>query len=151
MEKINLTATQIELLQKTDDIILTGDVNLMLEHLAKLMEDGLTPTPRQIAKISAHIYKTNNLDLILEFGIKYAGLGSFTEKLAEVVLEEGSAEDNFDFAQYVPNADVVAHGKAIKKRKNKMWWSAFVKLFPEQAKIIVDSKEKDLDSNSLQR
>ncbi|MBO5102756.1 MAG: hypothetical protein J6C13_01530 [Clostridia bacterium] len=150
MEKLNLTVAQQHKLDATDNIIKSGDVNAMIEHLIALMEDGLTPTPRQIAKISAHIYKTGDKDLITEFGIKFAGLGSFTQKLAEIVLEQGSAEDNFDFAQYVPDADILAHGKAIRKKKSKMWWVAFARLFPEQARVIMAGKDKTKQSE-LQR
>ena len=150
MEKLHLTTEQQKMLDVTDKIIKSGNVNKMLEHLARLMADGLVPTPRQIAKISAHIYKTDNKELITEFALKYNGLGAFTDKLAEVILKEGSAEDNFDFAQYVPTADIIAHGKAIRKKKSKMWWVAFARMFPQQAYIIMHGKTKDKEQ-SLQR
>ena len=148
MEKLELTAAQRTMLRKFNDIIKTGDVNKMLDWLAKLMADGLTPNPRQIAKVSAYVYKVGNEQLITEFGIKYAGLGSFTSKLEEVVLERGTAEDNFDFAQYVPGADIVAHGRVIKKRRNKMWWVAFARLFPEQARFITQENKKEQESEA---
>ena len=136
MEKLALTDAQKELMAQTDGIIKTGDVNLMLKHFALLMTDGLTPTPKQIAKVSAYVYKTGDENLMLDFAVEFGGMGAFVQKLGEVVIEQGDAEDNFDFAQYASGADVVAHGKAIKKKKNKLWWSAFCKRFPEQARII---------------
>ncbi len=143
MEKLSLTTEQKKMVKDLDKIIESGNVNKMLEQLSRMMADGVVPTPRQIAKISAHIYKTGDKDLITEFALKYNQMGAFTKKLEEVVLESGSAEDNFDFAQYVPNADVVAHGKAIRRKRNKMWWVAFARMFPEQARIIMQGKTKD--------
>ena len=143
MTKLILTDAQKELMAQTDDIIKSGDVNLMLKHFAMLMTDGLTPTPRQIAKVSAHIYKTGDQNLCVDFGMEFGGLGAFVEKLGEIVLEDGTAEDNFDFAQYVEGADIIAHGKAIKKKKNKLWWNAFVRRFPEQARIITQGNTKE--------
>ena len=143
MEKLTLTTSQRAMLKKLDEIIKSGNINQMLDCLSKLMADGITPNPRQIAKISAYIYKVGNEELITEFGIKYAGLGSFTSKLEEVVLQRGTAEDNFDFAQYVPGADIVAHGKVIKRKRNKMWWVAFARVFPEQARFILNESKKE--------
>lgn len=142
MEKLVLTTQQKKLCAQTDDIIKSGNVNLMLKHFALLMTDGLTPTPRQIAKVSAHIYQKGNEDLALDFATEFGGMGAFVQKLGEIVIEQGSAEDNFDFAQYVSGADVILHGKAIKKKKNKLWWNAFVKRFPEQARIIMQGQSK---------
>ncbi len=143
MEKLILTDAQKELMAQTDAIIKSGDVNLMLKHFALLMTDGLTPTPRQIAKVSAHIYKTGNENLSLDFATEFGGMGAFVEKLGEIVIEQGTAEDNFDFAQYVAGADIILHGKAIKKKRNKLWWNAFVRRFPEQAKIITQKQMKE--------
>lgn len=145
MEKLELTNAQKEVMAQTDDIIKSGDVNLMLKHFALLMTDGLTPTPRQIAKVSAHIFKTGDKDLNLDFAVEFGGLGAFVEKMGEIVIEQGDAEDNFDFAQYATGADVVAHGKAIRKKKNKLWWNAFVKRFPEQARIIMQENTKEIN------
>ena len=142
MEKLVLTTQQKKLCAQTDDIIKSGNVNLMLKHFALLMTDGLTPTPRQIAKVSAHIYQKGNEDLALDFATEFGGMGAFVQKLGEIVIEQGSAEDNFDCAQYVSGADVILHGKAIKKKKNKLWWNAFVKRFPEQARIIMQGQSK---------
>ncbi len=149
MEKLTLTTAQKKMSKALDEAIKSGNVNQMLSVLAKMMADGVTPTPKQIAKMSAHIYQTKNQELIAEFGIKYAGMGSCTQQLEDVVLENGSAEDNFDFARYVEGADIIKHGKVIKKKRNKMWWAAFVKMFPEQARIIVNSsKEKTKPSKT---
>ena len=104
----------------------------------------MTPTPRQIAKVSAHIFKTGDKDLNLDFAVEFGGMGAFVEKLGEIVIEQGDAEDNFDFAQYVSGADVVVHGKAIRKKKSKLWWSAFVKRFPEQARIIIQGNTREI-------
>lgn len=142
MEKLILTDAQKELMAQTDSVIKTGDVNLMLKHFALLMTDGLTPTPKQIAKVSAYVYKTGDENLMVDFGIEFGGMGAFVEKLGEIVIEQGTAEDNFDFAQYARGADVVAHGRAIRKKKNKLWWNAFVKRFPEQARIITQDNTK---------
>lgn len=144
MEKLELTDEQMEMMAKTDEIIKSGDVNKMVKHFALLMADGLTPSPRQIAKVSAHIFKTGDKDLNLDFAVEFGGLGAFVEKMGEIVMEEGDAEDNFDFAEYAAGADIVAHGKAIRKKKNKYWWSAFVKRFPEQARIIMQENTKEV-------
>lgn len=124
-------------IDELDKIIKTGDVNEMINCVKTMMALGTTPLPRQIAKISAHIYKTQNADLVTEFSVQYGSFGAFTDKLAEIVLEDGSAEDNFDFALYVPNADRLAHGKAIRRKRSKMWWLAFAKMWPNIAEQIV--------------
>ncbi len=142
MEKLSLTPEQKALMNQTENIIKSGNVNLMLKHFAILMGDGLTPTPRQIAKVSAHIYKTGDENLNLDFAVEFGGMGAFVEKLGEIVIERGNSEDNFDFAQYVEGADIVAHGRAIRKKRNKLWWSAFMRRFPEQARVIMQGNER---------
>lgn len=145
MEKLNLTPEQKHLMAQTDSIIKSGDVNLMLKHFAMLMTDGLTPTPRQIAKVSAHIYKTGDENLNLDFAVEFGGMGAFVDKLGEIVIERGNSEDNFDFAQYVEGADIIAHGRAIKKKRNKLWWNAFMRRFPEQARVIMQGTTRERD------
>ena len=124
-------------LDELDAVIASGDVNAMLNMINTLMANGVTPTPRQIAKISAHIYKVNDANLAAEFGAQFGAFGAYNDKLAEIVLEQGSAEDNYDFAMYVPNADRVAHGKAIRKKRSKMWWMAFARMWPMEANQIM--------------
>ena len=131
-----------KVLDELDKIIQSGDVNAMLNFIHTLMESGVTPLPRQIAKISAHIFNTQSAELATEFGVEFGGFGAFNEKLAEIVLNEGSAEDNYDFAMYVPGADILAHGKAIKKKRSKMWWLAFARMWPVEAKKILSSQVK---------
>ncbi len=133
-----------------DKAIESGDVNKMLDCINTLMAMGVTPTPRQIAKVSAHIYKTQNVNLATEFGVEYGAFGAFTDKLAEVVVAKGSAEDNFDYCLYVPNADLVAHGKAIRKKRSKMWWVAFSKHWPMIAEQIM-AQLKSKEDNSKEK
>ncbi len=130
-------------LDELDKVIASGDVNAMLNMINTLMANGLTPLPRQIAKISAHIYKVNDGKLATEFGVQYGVFGAYNDQLAEIVMREGSAEDNYDFALYVPNANRLAHGKAIKKKRSKMWWFAFAKMWPELAQQIMASASRD--------
>lgn len=143
-------AKQRDVIQKSldelDKIIESGDINKMLDYVNTLMASGVTPLPRQIAKISAHIYKVNDANLATEFGVEYGGFGAFTEQLSEVVLRDGTAEDNFDFALYVPNADRLAHGKAIRKKRSKMWWLAFAKMWPNIATRVIESTAKTKDN-----
>lgn len=129
-------------LDELDKVIASGDVNAMLNMLNTLMANGTPPLPRQIAKISAHIYKVDDAELATEFGVQYGAMGAFGDALAEIVIQKGSAEDNFDFARYVPNADRIRHGKAIKKKRNKMWWLAFARMWPEEARIITAAMTK---------
>ncbi|MBR4270387.1 MAG: hypothetical protein IKQ31_01765 [Clostridia bacterium] len=150
MEKLALTKEQKSKLDKLDKIIKSGDVNEMLSCTAKLMAEGLNPKPRQIAKMSAHIYKTQDPDLNVEFATEFGGMGAFVRQMGNIVLGSGTAEDNFDFAQYVSGADILKHGYVIYKKKNKMWWFAFARRFPVQARQIeqgiahnVDKKKKD--------
>lgn len=130
-------------LDELDKVIESGDVNAMLDMLNTLMANGVTPEPRQVAKISAHIYKVNNANLATEFGTQYGAFGAFNEQLAEIVLAQGTAEDNYDFALYVPNSDKLRHGMAIKKRRNKMWWLAFSKMWPAEAHQIMAKMAKE--------
>ncbi len=150
MEKLALTKEQKSMLDKLDRIIKKGDVNEMLRQVALLMADGVNPKPRQIAKMSAHIYKTQDPELNVEFATEFGGMGAFVRQMGNIVLGSGTAEDNFDFAQYVSGADILKHGYVIYKKKNKMWWFAFARRFPVQARQIeqgvahsADKKKKD--------
>ena len=140
-------------LDELDTVIASGDVNAMLNMINTLMANGVTPTPRQIAKISAHIYKVNDANLATEFGAQFGAFGAYNDKLAEIVLEQGSAEDNYDFAMYVPNADRLSHGKAIRKKRSKMWWMAFARMWPMEANKIMmaSAREKAEKSASKER
>lgn len=139
MSKQKQTDAVQKSIEELDEIIKTGDVNAMLNYVNTLMSMGVTPLPRQIAKISAHIYNTQNTDLATEFGVEYASFGAFTDKLAEIVLADGTAEDNFDFALYVPGADRFAHGRAIRRKRSKMWWLAFAKMWPQVATKVIEA------------
>lgn len=143
MSKSKATEARELALGTLDKVIEKGDVNAMLDMINTLMANGVTPLPRQIAKISAHIYKVNNAKLASEFGAQYGAFGSYNEQLAQVVIKDGTAEENYDFALYVPNSDKLAHGKAIKKKRNKMWWLAFSKMWPEIALRITQMASRE--------
>lgn len=149
MNKRKANDARQKALDELDAVIASGDVNAMLNMINTLMANGVTPTPRQIAKISAHIYKVNDASLATEFGAQYGAFGAFNDKLAEIVMQEGSAEDNYDFARYVPNADIIAHGKAIKKKRSKMWWMAFARMWPVEANQIMMASVREKVEKSV--
>ncbi len=151
MEKLALTRDQQAMLDKTDRIIKKGNVNEMLKHFALLMADGVNPKPRQIAKVSAHIFKTQNAGLNVEFATEFGGMGAFVEQMGKIVLARGNSEDNFDFAQYVRGADIVAHGYAIYKKQNKQWWFAFARRFPAQARLIERGATKSAEEKKKKK
>ncbi len=151
MAKTKSNDARQKALEELDKVIASGDVNAMLNMINTLMANGLTPSPRQIAKISAHIYKVNDGKLATEFGVQYGSFGSYNNELAEIVMREGTAEDNYDFALYVPNSDKLAHGKAIKRKRSKMWWLAFAKMWPELAQQIMASASRSKEEKASEQ
>ena len=151
MEKLALTKDQQRMLDSLDKVIKKGNVNEMLKAIAVMMADGVQPKPRQIAKVSAHIFKTQNAGLNVEFATEFGGMGAFTEQMGKIVLARGNSEDNFDFAQYVIGSDKVAHGYAIYKKGNKQWWFAFVRRFPTIARQIERGATKSVDEKKKKK
>ncbi len=151
MEKLVLSKDQQKMIDSLDKVIKKGDVNEMLKALAVMMRDGVQPKPRQIAKVSAHIFKTQNAGLNVEFATEFGGMGAFTEQMGKIVLARGNSEDNFDFAQYVRGADIIAHGYAIYKKGNKQWWFAFARRFPAQARQIERGATKSAEEKKKKK
>ena len=151
MEKLVLTKDQQKMLDSLDRVIKKGNVNEMLKAVAVMMADGVQPKPRQIAKVSAHIFKTQNAGLNVEFATEFGGMGAFTDQMGKIVLARGNSEDNFDFAQYVQGSDIIAHGYAIYKKGNKQWWFAFARRFPTQARMIERGATKSAEEKKKKK